>query len=424
MPILKAISGHTGVHGIKAYLEKADRALARDFFNLSWDEREMGGYDGEDKATVPWDIEMDETRTEFGHDREWKGKRPRTFDHFVLSPDPQDRIDLPALRELARDWALEQFGDHQIAIIYHDDNEHHIPHAHIVVNCTDLATGYKTHIVRPEDLNRRVQDMARERGLRGLSNETDPKTGLERLVAKSTDVEKVRPIRTRKAVYIGRAESEIMAEQGWSWVADIRNRVGIAKTLARNEAEFRGLLDMMEVRITESTSKRNGGDWIFSFEEEPSKKVSGQRLGLSYGREAIERKFERTESYRPTEKSCEVLRSRAEKAIEINDLGDLDNLARALGICSRFNIRCMADFDRRLDGRVTMSEQSRHEILAARDYMETNNLLPQSIAYARQPHRKHDDSAAASASAAAARRRQQQIQAQQQEQQRQRRKER
>lgn len=424
MPVLKVITGHTSVQGIKRYLEKDGRALAQDFYNLTWDERERIGYDEAGKAFVPWDEEMDEERKEHGHDREWRGLKARTFKHFVLSPDPEDRIDLEALRSLTRDWALEHFDDYQIAITYHDDNEHHIPHAHIVVNCTNLRTGYKLQTEKPEDLNRRLQDMARERGLRGLSNEIDPKTGLERLAAKSADAEKTRPVRTRKAVYIGRAEREIMAEQGWSWVADIRNRVGIAKTLARNEAEFRGLLDMMEVRITESTSKRNGGDWIFSLEEEPSKKVSGQRLGLSYGREAIERKFERAESYRPTEKSCEVLRSRAEKAIEINDLGDLDNLARALGTCSRFNIRCMADFDRRLDGRVTMSEQSRHEIIAARDYMETNNLLPQSIAYARQPHRKHDDSTAAGASAAATRRRQQQIQAQQQEQQRQRRKER
>lgn len=39
MPILKPISGHGSTVGIRRYLEKKGRALARDFFNLSWDER-------------------------------------------------------------------------------------------------------------------------------------------------------------------------------------------------------------------------------------------------------------------------------------------------------------------------------------------------------------------------------------------------
>lgn len=45
MPIVKAISGHTSCQKVKTYLEKRNRALARDFYNLSWDEREMEGYD-------------------------------------------------------------------------------------------------------------------------------------------------------------------------------------------------------------------------------------------------------------------------------------------------------------------------------------------------------------------------------------------
>ena len=45
MPILKPISGHTGCRNVRKYLEKNGRAIARDFFNRSWDEREMSGYD-------------------------------------------------------------------------------------------------------------------------------------------------------------------------------------------------------------------------------------------------------------------------------------------------------------------------------------------------------------------------------------------
>ena len=54
MPIVKAISGHTNCQKVKTYLEKRNRALARDFFNLSWDEREMQGYDEAMKDAVEW----------------------------------------------------------------------------------------------------------------------------------------------------------------------------------------------------------------------------------------------------------------------------------------------------------------------------------------------------------------------------------
>lgn len=62
MPIVKAISGHTNCQKVKSYLEKRNRALARDFFNLSWDERDMEGYDETMKDAVEWADEMDATR--------------------------------------------------------------------------------------------------------------------------------------------------------------------------------------------------------------------------------------------------------------------------------------------------------------------------------------------------------------------------
>ncbi|QWT17504.1 hypothetical protein KPC83_06630 [Collinsella sp. zg1085] len=44
--------GHTNRQKVKTYLEKRNRALARDFFNLSWDERDMEGYDETMKDAV------------------------------------------------------------------------------------------------------------------------------------------------------------------------------------------------------------------------------------------------------------------------------------------------------------------------------------------------------------------------------------
>lgn len=152
MPILKPISGHGSTGGIRRYLEKGGRALARDLFNLSYDERDAGALGEDAKEACAWDAEMDATRAAFGTDAPWRGKPARTFKHFVLSPDPGDDIDLAALRELACSWALKHFGDHEIAIVYHDDNARGIPHAHIVVNNANLRTGYRMQTQHPEEL--------------------------------------------------------------------------------------------------------------------------------------------------------------------------------------------------------------------------------------------------------------------------------
>lgn len=420
MPILKAISGHTDVQGIKRYLEKDGRAIAQDFYNLSWDDREMVDHGDGWKQSTQWADQMDRTRHRNGNDQPWKGRRARTFKHFVLSPDPEDRIDLPALRELASAWALEHFEDHQIAIIYHDDNEHRIPHAHIVVNNTNLATGKRMHTDRPEDLNRELQDMARERGLRGLSNEMEPKTGLERLATRNA--REGAPPRTKQSVYMGRKERGIVETGGYSWVTDIRGRVTIAKTLAHSEKEFMGLLEKMEVIVSDNSEKARRQDWIFSLADQPTKKVSGERLGMSFGKEALQRRFERQGSYHPTATSEAVIRARAEQAVELNDLCDLDKLASTLKTCSRFNVRSLEDFDKRLSNKAAAPEKVREELRQARDYMTENKLLPQRISKSQAPARRPADSRPHAQADAAKRQRQAQVQ--QQEQQRQRRRER
>ena len=286
MPILKPISGHGSTGGIRRYLEKGGRALARDLFNLSYDERDGGALGDEAKEACAWDAEMDATRAAFGTDAPWRGKPARTFKHFVLSPDPGDDIDLAALRELACSWALKHFGDHEIAIVYHDDNARGIPHAHIVVNNANLRTGYRMQTQHPEDLNRDLQDMARERGLSGLSNDRAPESP-----SRARGHAGAGGPRSRRSVYLGRAEKEIMRSGGYSWVGDIRARVALAKTTARDEAEFLGILDALGVHVADNSAKARRDDWVFSLAEEPSKKVSGERLGFVYGKEMLRRPF-------------------------------------------------------------------------------------------------------------------------------------
>ena len=160
--MLKAINGHTGCGRIKDYLEKGGRALLRDFFNLSWDEIEDKGLDDSLKDEVEWAREMDELRHDYRNDEPWKGQRAITFRHYVISPDPSDNIDLEGLRALTHAWVRKHFSDYQVAVVYHDDNRQRIPHAHIVVNNTNLDTGRRLHIPNALDMNRSLQEIAKE----------------------------------------------------------------------------------------------------------------------------------------------------------------------------------------------------------------------------------------------------------------------
>lgn len=384
MPILKPISGHTGCQNIQRYLEKGGRALAHDFFNLSWDEREDDD-DEELKSEVHWADEMDETRRRAGNDRPFGGMRARTYKHFVLSPNPEDDIDLAALRELACTWALKHFGEYQVAIVYHDDNEGRIPHAHIVVNNTNLETGRRLQTRFPLDLNRDLQEMARDRDLRFLTDDPEPKEGLERLAAMQHG-RNPRP-KTMQQMHIGRAESELVSAGAYSWVADIRNRVSVAKSLARSEGEFTKILGMLGVDVTGNSRSAKRDDWIYSLADAPTRRVSGERLGLLFAKETVLRQLARASHEHPDARTSKEILRNARDAILVNDLVELGELSSALRTCAYHGASSIQECTRKLAAlrrRIERSDGRERDALmrkaaeleGARDYMKSHNLLP------------------------------------------------
>ena len=55
-----------------------------------------------------------------------------------------------------------------------------------------------------------------------------------------------------------------MRSGGYSWGGDIRARVALAKTTARDEAEFLGVLDALGVHVADNSAKARRDDWVFS----------------------------------------------------------------------------------------------------------------------------------------------------------------
>lgn len=149
MTYMKPLSGHSSVKWIRYYLFKNDRALDKDFLNLT--DRDWKGRD--------WAKVMDRTREIFGNDKPVKkDAKVRTYEHMIISLDEKDNgVELDDFRDFVKEWASKWFdsrgpegegiGRFEVAIAYHDDNtareadgKQGILHAHIVINNTELET--------------------------------------------------------------------------------------------------------------------------------------------------------------------------------------------------------------------------------------------------------------------------------------------
>jgi hypothetical protein len=340
VPIIKPISGHTGCAGVMRYLEKDGRALAVDYLNLPAPEIEPGA-ELPSYLTYDWAREMDATRAAAGNDIPWRGMRVRTYKHYVLSPDPGDRIELDDLRRLTMAWVRENFDDYEVAVVYHDDNAGRIPHAHVVVNNTNIRNMLRLQDPEPRALKRSVQQLAKEAGLSYLKD------------APAGDAP---PHRTLQRCHMRRAESELKARGEYSWVADIRSRVEIARAVARDAGDFKELLGAMGIDVSDNSEKAAVRDWIFALSDSPSRKVAGESLGLSYGRERLLARFSSGASILSSSGSRAIAEV-AEKAVRVGDLDELRDLAAAVSFIDTNRIRSLEQLREALEGSPAMGEK-------------------------------------------------------------------
>lgn len=177
MTYLKILSGHSSAKWIRYYLFKNDRALDKDFLNLT--DRDWKGRD--------WAKVMDRTREVFGNDKPVKkNTKVRTYEHMIISLDEKDNgVELEDFRDFVNEWASKWFdsrspegqgiGRFEVAIAYHDDNtareadgKQGILHAHIVINNTELETKRRISGLRTtkvvQAMRADLQTMSLERG--------------------------------------------------------------------------------------------------------------------------------------------------------------------------------------------------------------------------------------------------------------------
>lgn len=177
MTYMKILSGHSSAKWIRYYLFKNDRAIDKDFLNLT--DRDWKGRD--------WAKVMDRTREIFGNDVPVKkDTKVRTYEHFIISLDEKDGgVELDDFRDFVNEWASKWFdsrgpegqgiGRFEVAIAYHDDNtareaegKQGILHAHLVINNTELETKRRISGLRTtkvvQAMRADLQTMSLERG--------------------------------------------------------------------------------------------------------------------------------------------------------------------------------------------------------------------------------------------------------------------
>lgn len=367
MPYLKPIKGHTSCKGVKRYLERDGRALAMDFINISDD------WDGRD-----WADQMDWCRRVWDNDKPHGGKPARTYNHYVLSPDPKDGIVLEDFREFMMQFLHEAFEDRfDIAVIYHDDNERGILHAHFIVNNTDIETGKR---LAPWLTKKKVHEirslcerMAKERGwsnfleaddldsdqlekdMAGKLTQGQDGPSFDGITEKGKRASK-KPFVTDRESYYTMTEREILEAGGWSWKEDIRARVRIAREISTTEEGFLRALKILDVDV--STTER--GDYRYAHPENPAKwQVNGYRLGQAFSRNGVRSRLA-GEDMRKIEKPASMERAMVMEAFDawriegIRTVGTihpamgltLNDVADAMEVMNEKGIRSLAGFDR------------------------------------------------------------------------------
>lgn len=252
-------------------------------------------------------------------------------------------------------WVRENFADFEVAVVYHDDNAGRIPHAHVVVNNTNVGNLRRLQDPDPRALKRSAQRLAKDMGLSYLKDA--PKGAA------------APPRRTLQRTYVRRAEAELSRRGLYSWVADIRMRIEVARAVAHDEADFRSLLSEMGVAVANNSPRAQRRDWVYSLADAPTRRISGESLGLSYGRDRLLARFASGVSTLATNGS-RALAAAAAEAMRVGGVDELRNLAEAVSFVDSRRIRSMEELRRAAEASPAIGEK----VLAV---AERTGMLPE-----------------------------------------------
>lgn len=229
---------------------------------------------GDRDARSGWATVMDQTRKAWGKD----GPEHRSYYHFVISPDPEDRCGAAETLTVAVEWAEKCYPDGEWFVAVHDDNEHHIPHAHIVLNAVLPKNGRMVHRTNGDIVReaRVVQAICAEHGLDQLPDIVEWRR------AKRDGTIPGRTVQDRS---VGTVERAMGRTGRRSWVGEIRDAVDISVAASSSWDEFD---ETFYSRGFSYHENRRGITFVHPDSTGHDKQVRGANLGLAYTRDGID----------------------------------------------------------------------------------------------------------------------------------------
>ena len=412
----KFINGHGSCYGLWDYLlHDKETGQNRSIFSKTYN---LIGEDG-DGNTRPWYELMDRDRELFGTTQSTNGKKPLTFKHYVLAPDPKDNLTPEHLENFIDEWLEKGFcteesgGKFQVAVEMHNDNGK--LHAHVVFNNINLnkewekgkrITGYLTPnmLKQTQDL---VNQLAAKRGWHNFleKDAEDTEKAKSMLSDELIDINEIshetkilqnkqkeffernngvnpqeyyrRPIdiaangsinATRKGSYINKQEAEILKKQGWSYKEDIRKCIDIAVYLSSNLDEFYRVLRCLNLPC----KINNRGEFVFSHPKETKRMFTGYKLGWLYTRKGVIQRLQIKESQVVNQAKRKYYTGKLAGIGVVavyhydTDL-NIHELAKVAGINSKYNIWDNEDYDKRLASLSDSDLEAREDILWAKE---------------------------------------------------------
>lgn len=213
-----------------------------------------------------WAARMQATRMRYGKDSK------RTYGHFIVSPDPEDKVSAEECADVADEWAEAMFPGFEHVVVVHDDNKNGITHAHVVVNTVHPKTGYKIQ-VSDGDIYRqwdKLQKICEEHGLRDLPQFKEWRQRLEESEQRA------------------KTEAWERAAGSRSWKEQIRGAVDRSAEAASSWEDFLERLASTGVTVTRESAKRGRG-LVFHHPEggEHAMRVRAAKLGAEYTEDAL-----------------------------------------------------------------------------------------------------------------------------------------
>ena len=160
----------------------------------------------------------------------------------------------------------------------------------------------------------------------------------------------------------------------YSWTADIRARVRIARSVCRSEPEFRSLLASLGVTVADNSPRAPRRDWIYALADHPTRRVSGERLGLSYGRERFQPILRSRGMRRLADSSERTVTAIAQRAVEVGSLEELGLLSKAVALIEATKASSLAGLDALAElGR----SSSTRDVASVASYARAAGILPE-----------------------------------------------